>query len=602
MKYLRHLNKYFWKYKFLLLSGIIFITISNIFAIYPASVIRQSLDYVVETVQTRQLLSGFEAGANINQQIVTNVLIFSAVILGMALIKGIFMFFMRQTIIVMSRHIEYDMKNEIFGHYQKLSLSFYKRHNTGDLMNRISEDVSRVRMYVGPAVMYTINLVVLFALVIFTMVRVDARLTLFVLMPLPLLSIALYFVNSAILKKSELIQEKLSAVTTFVQETFSGIRIIKAYNRLGFFAGEFARTSENYRDKNVDLAKFNAIFFPLIMLLIGFSTLMTIYIGGIEVSRGSISPGVIAEFIIYVNMLTWPVASVGWVTSIIQRAAASEKRILEFLQTEPDIKSDTGKVLPVDGKIQLENVNFIYADTGIHALKNINLVIGKGTSLGILGKTGSGKTTLVQLLMRFFDPTEGTIRIDGHDLKTLDLSHLRNRSGYVPQEVFLFSESIFQNIAFGLHEEGDDENLREKVAQAAKDADIYHNIMHFPQQFDTRVGERGITLSGGQKQRISIARAIIKNPDILIFDDCLSAVDTETEENILRNLLRIMQDKTTILVSHRISTLKHADHIIVLDHGHISEEGTHESLLAERGLYYDMYQRQLRENERVEDL
>lgn len=596
MRSLFYLNRYFWKYRWRFGLGILFITVTNVFAIYPATVIRQSLDAVLENASVIQLLEGYPAESLFRADLAKVVLIFAAVILALALLKGIFLFFQRQTIIVMSRLIEYDMKNEIYAHYQKLHLGFYRQNNTGDLMNRISEDVSRVRMYLGPAVMYTINLVVLFVMIIWIMLMVNVKLTLFVLLPLPALSIAVYLVNSTILRKSERVQQQLSRLSTFVQESFSGIRIIKAYNRIRYFTNQFAKDSETYRDKNVDLARFNAVFFPLIMLLIGFSTILSIYIGGMEVENGSITPGVIAEFIIYVNMLTWPVASMGWVTSIIQRAAASQNRILEFLHTQPEIYSATEDTGPIAGYISFKNVSFTYPETGIEALKNINLEIEPGKTLGIIGRTGSGKTTLIQLMTRFFDASAGSVYIDGKPIRDINLNQLRKDTGYVPQEVFLFSDSIRNNIAFGIHEENiPAEEEMARIEQAAKDASVYENIQGFSMQFETLVGERGITLSGGQKQRISIARAIIKRPSILLFDDCMSAVDTETEERILGNLLRIMKGRTSVLVSHRISTVKHAHHIIVMDEGSIVEQGTHEDLLEQKGLYYETYQKQLRE-------
>ncbi len=596
MKSLLVLNKYFFRYKFHFFLGVLFITVSNVFAIYPAAIIRQALDEVISGVNTLQLFDKSALRSELVENIGKGLLYFSVIIISMALLKGLFMFFMRQTIIVMSRLIEYDMKNEIYEHYQKLTLSFYKRNNTGDLMNRISEDVSRVRMYIGPAIMYSINLLVLFVLVIYTMISVNPKLTLFVLMPLPVLSIAVYLVNSTILRKSEEVQSKLSSLSSFVQEVFSGIRILKAYNRLGIMGFRFETDADDYKVKNLSLVKFNAIFFPLIMLLIGVSTLIVVWVGGMEVAHGTISPGVIAEFIIYVNMLTWPVASIGWVTSIIQRAAASQIRINEFLQTSPEIVSETQPEYKIQGDIQFKNVEFTYPDTGIKAIKNLSFHLPAGKTLAILGHTGSGKSTVAQLIMRFYDVNQGEILIDGKNIQRHDLNVLRHQIGYVPQEVFLFSDTIRNNIVFGLHAH-EAQGIPDKlVIQAATDADIHDTIMQFPDQYHTRVGERGITLSGGQKQRISIARAIIKQPQILIFDDCLSAVDTETEEKILHNLLRIMKGRSTILISHRISTIKTADHIIVLEHGELAEEGTHESLMKRKGIYYDLYQKQIRED------
>lgn len=576
--------------------------ISNFFAIYPAAIIRQTLDLVIDSVKFTDLFGGSALYGSAYASLMRSLLIFASVIIAMALVKGLFMFFMRQTLIVMSRLVEYDMKNEIFDHYQKLNLSFYKMNTTGDLMNRISEDVSRVRMYIGPAIMYIINLVVLFILVIYQMLIVDVKLTLFVLLPLPILSVAVYMVNSTILRKSERVQEQLSKLSAFVQEAFSGIRIIKAYNRLKYYGFEFEEDAKSYQAKNLDLVRFNAIFFPLIMMLVGLSTLLTIYVGGIQVSHGRITSGVIAEFIMYVNMLTWPVAMVGWVTSMIQRAAASQKRITEFLDTKPGIQNPTEAEVPLKGDVEFRNVSFTYPDTGVHALKDVSFRVQSGKTLAILGRTGSGKSTVAQLLSRFYDTDRGGIFIDGTDIRQHNLNQLRREIGYVPQEVFLFSDTIKNNIAFGLHDISYDKQQEDElVIQAARDADVYHNIMSFPDGFETKVGERGITLSGGQKQRISIARAIIKQPRILVFDDCLSAVDTETEEKILRSLLRIMKGRTSILISHRISTVKTADHVLVLDEGEIIEEGDHASLMKKQGAYYELYLKQLKEEASVEE-
>lgn len=593
MKALKHLNKYLWKYKFHLFFGIVFITISNFFALYPAVVIRQSIDMVIESIARLNLFRGTEAYQSVYQDLLKALSIFAAIIFGMAILKGVFMFFMRQTIIVMSRHIEYDLKNEIYEHYQKLQPSFFKLNSTGDLMNRISEDVSRVRMYVGPAIMYLINLTILIALVIYSMLNASVTLTLFVLLPLPILAISVYLINNYILKKSELVQQQLSRITTFVQETFSGIRILKSYNRLAFFGEEFSKEAQTYNQRNISLITYNAISLPIIMGLIGLSTLLTVYVGGFQIANGEVSPGIIAEFIIYINMLTWPVASIGFVASMIQRAAASQKRINEMLQTEPEIKNNTASPATFQGKITFKNVSLVYPDTQIQALKDVSFEILPGKTLAILGKTGSGKSSIIQMVNRFYDASHGEVLIDDVNIKDHHLSNLRDNIGYVPQEVFLFSDTIYNNIIFGLNaNDFSEEELVQKVHQAAKDAHIYDNIMDLPKQFQTKLGERGVTLSGGQKQRISIARAIIKNPQILLFDDCLSAVDAETEEIILTNLLRIMKDKTTILVTHRISAAKNADKIIVLDDGKAVEEGTHEDLLLKKGFYFELYQQQ----------
>lgn len=591
---LKYLNKYFSKYRWRLLSGILFITISNLFAIIPAQIIRISFDVVKENIISIQLLDGFAARESFYGLMGKTVFMFGLLVFVLALLKGLFLFFTRQTIIVMSRLIEFDLKNEIFAHYQKLDLAFYKRNNTGDLMNRISEDVSRVRMYLGPAIMYTLNLIVLFILVIVTMLSVNVEMTLYVLLPLPLLSISIYYVSNIINVKSEKVQRQLSVMSSFVQEAFSGIRVLKAYNRDIEREEIFSKETAHYKDVNLDLVKVNALFMPLMILLIGLSTIITIYIGGRLTITGEISTGNIAEFVIYVNMLTWPVAALGWVTSLTQRAAASQERINEFLKTEPAI-ADTKSLTPeIKGNIAFKNVDLVYEDSGIKAINNLSFTINAGESLAIIGKTGSGKSTLANLINRLYSPTKGSVLIEGVPVEDIRLDVLRGAIGYVPQEVFLFSETIRNNIAFGLE---DQKVTDESVLQAAKDAEIYDNIIRFSEGFDTKVGERGITLSGGQKQRISIARAIIKEPSILIFDDSLSAVDTETEESIITNLKRIMQDKTTIIISHRVSSIKHCDNIIVLDHGEIEEMGTHQELIDKKGTYFELFQQQLLEEE-----
>lgn len=599
MKSLRSLNHYLWKYKRLFISGLLCIAISNFFAIYPARLVQQLVDAVIDQALINQLYKDTPQYSQLVNTSIRLASYFAGLMLLMALLKGFFMFLMRQTIIIMSRHVEYDQKNEIYEHYQKLHVGFFKSNSTGDLMNRISEDVGRVRMYIGPAIMYVTGLVILFLLVVPIMISVSPKLSLFVLMPLPIMSIAVYLVNSRILKKSEKVQQQLSKISSFVQESFAGIRILKAYNRLSYFAFAFDQETTHYQNKNLDLVKFNAIFFPLIMLLIGFSTILTIYVGGLEVSKGNISPGVIAEFIIYVNMLTWPMAMIGWVTSLVQRAAASQIRINEFLQVQPKIVNNNFSTYEVKGKIEFDQVSFTYPETGIKAIDRLSFTVEPGKTMAILGKTGSGKSTVAELINRFYDPDEGNVFIDGVPLKEHNMYLLRKETGYVSQEVFLFSDTIYNNISFGLHDlqlqKDTEENM---VIQAAKDADVYHNIMNFKEGFQTRIGERGITLSGGQKQRITIARAIIKQPKMLIFDDCLSAVDTETEEKILKSLVRIMKDRTCILISHRISTVKMADSIIVLDEGKIVEQGNHTELINKKGVYFDLYQQQLLEDKK----
>ena len=599
MKSLKHFNAYFYKYRYRFLSGILFVTISNIFAVYAPQVVRYAFDLVKETYDNYRLFDGFGAQESFREFFAKSALFLGLLYIVLAMFKGLFMFFMRQTLIVMSRLIEYDLKNEIFNHYQELNLAFYKRQNTGDLMNRISEDVSRVRMYFGPAIMYTINLLVLFILVIAAMISVNPKLTFYVLLPLPFLSLAIYFVSSVINKKSEAVQSQLSRLSTYAQEAFSGIRVLKAYNREAFSANEFDKECEDYKNKSMGLVKTNALFFPIMMLLIGLSTLLTIYIGGKEAIAGNISVGNIAEFVIYINMLTWPVASVGWVTSIIQRAAASQERINEFLNTRPEIKNPTHEPEDIKGTIEFKHVSFTYPGSGTKALKDISFKLEPGNVLAIVGKTGAGKSTIANLITRLYDVSGGEILVDGKNIRNINLDDLRSAIGYVPQEVFLFSDTISNNIAFGKKVDHTDRQL---IEQAATDAAIYSNIVEFPNGFETLLGERGITLSGGQKQRISIARAIIKKPQILIFDDCLSAVDTETEEEILGNLKRIMKGKSCVIISHRISSVRHADHIIVLKDGNIIEEGNHNVLMEHRGFYSDLYQKQLLEEEKNVDV
>tara|TARA_R110002072_G_scaffold292883_1_gene461894 strand:+ start:38 stop:1504 length:1467 start_codon:yes stop_codon:yes gene_type:complete len=483
------------------------------------------------------------------------------------------------------------MKNEIFDQYQKLSISFYKRNNTGDLMNRISEDVSRVRMYLGPAIMYTINVSISLIIIIGIMLSINVRLTLYVLAPFPILSIAIYYVSKMINIKSEQVQRQLSGISTFVQEAFSGIRVLKAYVREKRSIDDFNKEANAYLSKNEELYRINSLFFPLMILLIGLSTILTIYIGGQEAIKGKITTGNIAEFIIYVNMLTWPVASIGWVTSLVQRAAASQERINEFLSISPEISNPSNEDLHLKGKIEFKNVSFTYPDTGILALDGVSFTIHEGKTLAIIGKTGSGKSTIAQLIGRLYDVDEGEILVDGQEINEVNLNLLRQEIGYVPQEAFLFSDSLANNIAFGLKGAS-----IEKVIEAAKNAQVHDNIMDFPKQYETRVGERGITLSGGQKQRVSIARAIIKNPNFMIFDDCLSAVDTETEELILSNLKKISEKRTSLIISHRISSVKHADEIIVLEDGKIIEKGKHDELIKLNAYYAQMFEQQLVED------
>jgi len=593
LKELSTLNKYFLRYKSHLGWGILFVTISNLFGILPAQLTRNALDVVAANISTYVLFDGFNLQSDFYKLLMHNIFLFGVMVLAMALLKGVFMFLMRQTIIVMSRRIEYDMKNEIYGHYQSLGLDFYNKNNTGDLMNRISEDVGRVRMYVGPAIMYTINLLVLFILVIWAMVRVNSTLAVYVLIPLPIMAFMVYYVHDRINKRSEEVQEKLSDISTFVQETFSGIRVIKAYAREMQFQKNYDKQANDYLKTSMGLVRVNALFMPSMLLLVGLSTILTIYVGSIEVINGRLTVGNIAEFVIYVNMLTWPVASLGWVVTIIQRSAASQQRINEFLNTHPTIKSGNYKPDNIKGHIKFDDVSVTFPESGTKALSNISFEIEAGKTLGIIGRTGSGKSTLVNLMLRVLDADSGKIEVDGYNMKDFDLKTLRSKTGCVPQDVFLFSDTIAGNISFGLKGDAD----RNLIEEAAKNAVVYDNIMEFPQKFDTLIGERGVTLSGGQKQRISIARAIIKNPDLLIFDDCLSAVDTITEEKILNNLNSIMAERTSILISHRVATVKSADKIIVLDDGKIIESGTHEELLKKGELYASFYELQKMEEE-----
>ena len=586
MEALKHLNKYFWKYRYRFVLGLLFVFVSNVFGLYPPIYIGEVLNIISDSLSQHKNLNAT------SQTILEKQLAYYAfLVLLFAVFRGLFMFFMRQTLIVMSRMIEYDLKNEIYDHYQKLSLSFYKRNKTGDLMNRISDDVSKVRMYLGPAILYSTSLFISVSLIIPKMISVSPKLTLYALSPLPILVLAIYKVSSIMNDKSEIVQKQLSKLSSVSQETFSGIRVIKSYAQEKYRANQFVDAADDYKRKSLDLVKVNALFFPLMILLIGLSTLFTIYIGGLEAIAGNIEVGDIATFVIYVNMLTWPVASLGWVTSIVQRAAASQQRINEFLKERPEIVYSTVNSKIISGNLSFTNVSFVYPDTGIKALDNLTFELKEGQTLGVIGKIGSGKSTLAELLCRLIDPTSGSIKFGNDKLEALNLQQLRSYIGYVPQESFLFSDTIFNNIAFG------HKNATElQVLDAAKSALIYDNIMTFKEGFNTVVGERGITLSGGQKQRVSIARAFIRNPKFLLFDDCLSAVDTETEELILQNIKKQSLNKTTIIISHRASSLKHAHQIIVLDKGAIIEQGSHTELLNLEGEYASIYKKQLTES------
>ena len=588
MKELSYLNKYFFKYKTYLLLGLVFVILSTIFQILPAQLVRYALDLVAENISIYKSFEGLDLQQVFRKTIDDTIVFYGLLILLIALLRGFFLFLVRQTIIVMSRHIEYDLKNEIFQHYQSLPLSFYRRNNTGDLIARISEDVSKVRMYIGPAIMYGINMVVLSIILLPVMFSISVKLTLYALIPLPILSLSIYFVNNIINKRSEEIQESLSDLSTFVQEAFSGIRVLKSFAREANSLERFAEESDNYKKKSLQLTQVNAMFFPLIMSLIGLSTVLTVFVGGTEVINGTLSIGNIAEFILYVNLLTWPVTALGWVTSIIQRAAASQKRINEFLHTKNDIISHENIEQEIEGKVEFKNVSFTYDDSGIEALKDISFTVKPGESIAIIGTTGSGKSTIANLISRMIDPSKGIIYIDGINLKNYNPTKFRDQIGSVPQDVFLFSDTISNNVAFGL--ESLDE---EKTIQALKFADLYENILEFPNQLETILGERGITLSGGQKQRLSIARALAKAPRLLILDDCLSAVDTKTENNILQSLKQIMVNKTSIIISHRVSSAKLADKIIVLDDGFIIESGSYDQLINANGTFKQLYEKQL---------
>ena len=586
MKALLHLNKYFWNYRYRLILGLIFIFISNIFGLYPPIYIGEVFNVISDAIN-EELYSNNQVKIQIKNELTYYVIL----VLSFAMCKGLFMFFMRQTIIVMSRMIEYDLKNEIYDHYQKLSISFYKRNKTGDLMNRISEDVSRVRMFLGPAILYSTNLIISIALIIPKMASISPKLTLYALSPLPILVIAIYRVSSIMNIKSEIVQKQLSKLSSVCQETFSGIRVIKSYTQEDFVQNQFMDEAQNYKEKNLDLVKVNALFFPLMILLIGLSTLFTIYIGGLETIANNIEVGDIATFVIYVNMLTWPVASLGWVTSIVQRSAASQKRINEFLQEEPEIQNPISESSNIFGDIKFDKVSFTYKETGIQAIKNISFTVKEGETLGIIGSIGSGKSTLADLLCRISDVNSGIISIGGENIKNVNLYDLRSAIGYVPQESFLFSDTIHNNIAFGKQKCTEDE-----VIIAVKKAGIYNDIKRFKNQFKTIIGERGVTLSGGQKQRLSIARALIRKPKIMLLDDCLSAVDTKTEELILNNIKEQSQNNTCIIISHRISSIKHANQIILLNKGEIIEQGDHNTLLKNNSEYSKIFKKQLIES------
>lgn len=582
MQALKYLNKYLIKYKWLLGVGALFVIISVVFKLFPALLIRNSFDTIAEVIEN------YKTGQVQNDLVRWELIKYGLYIIASAILQGIFMYFMRQTIVVMSRHIEYDLKNIVFDQYQRLTQRFFKQNNTGDLMNRISEDVGKVRMYVGPAIMYALNTGFTIILVISIMLSVSPKLTLLTLAPLPLLAFLIYKVANLINIKSLAVQEQLSTLSTFSQESFSGMRVIKSYHKLDWFGNKFKEEALKYRAVNEELFRVNATFQPIMILMVGISTLLTIFVGGKLYFAGEITAGNITEFIYYVNLLTWPIASIGWVTSLVQSAAASMERLNEFLSEEPDFKS--GKYIPdsFQGNIEFRNVSFTYPNSGITALQNVSFTLAAGESLGILGKTGAGKSTITSLLVRQYDPNSGQILVDGMDLKQWHLPTLKSYLGWVPQEAFLFSDTISRNISFGL-----DESEEKNIKNAALAARVHENIVEFPNAYETKVGERGVTLSGGQKQRISIARALAKNPKLMVFDDCLSAVDTETEELILGNIKQATSSISSLIIAHRVSSVKHCDQIICLENGAVIEKGNHAELENAGGHYSELIALQL---------
>lgn len=595
MKELQYLNRYFLKYKNKLIAGIIFVFASNYFRILQPQMIREALDLVMDNIQIYQLLEDGNIRDTMVKQLGALLLEFGGLVLILALIMGAFMYLMRQTIIVMSRLIEYDLRKVIYEKFQLLSVEFYKRNNTGDLMARISEDVSKVRMYLGPAILYGINLTALFILAISSMVSVSLELTLYALAPLPILSISIYYISSLINKKSTKIQEQLGYLNTVVQEVFSGIRVVKSYAQENSVGENFADQSQDYKVKSMELARVNAFFYPLMLLLVGASTIVTVFIGGKMVLAGKISPGNIAEFVIYVNMLTWPVTAIGWVASIIQQASVSQKRINTVLNEELQVVNVESPLSEsIKGDIQFKNVSFTYPDSGIEALKNLSFDLKAGQKMAIIGRTGGGKTTIAELLLRNYDVSAGEILIDQTNIKEHELQNLRSRLGYVPQDSFLFSDNISKNVSFG-----NPDVQQGEVEKYCAYASIDKDIKDLPEGYDTIVGERGVTLSGGQKQRISIARALIKRPDLVILDDCLSAVDTKTEQAILSFFETEFADRTTIIITHRIYNLLEFDLIVVLDDGRVVEQGKHQELLEKKGYYADLFHKQSLEKESI---
>lgn len=587
MKNLFTLNHYFVKYKWHLLLGIFFVTGANYFSILIPQKIREALDLVQDKIHLFKDTQAAGQGA-LMDQLGHALLMFGLIVTGFAIVKGIMMYYMRQTLIVMSRLIEYDMRKEIFGHLQTLDQNYLRSHQTGDIMARISEDVSKVRDYLGPGLLYGINLVTLFAMTIYAMLKVDVKLTMYALLPLPFLSVSIYYVSNIINKKSAAIKAQLSTLNSTAQEAYSGIRVIKSYVKEAQFTEFFKDQSEEYKRRSLELAKIEAYFQPLMVLLISLSTLLVVLIGGFQVYDGKLTAGNIAEFILYVNMLTWPVTAIGWIASVIQEAEASQARINQIMDQKSGIQNTNSQVYPIHGDIEFKNVTFIYPNSGVIALQNVNFTLKKGQRMAIMGKTASGKTTIAELLSRMFDVTEGQILIDGKDIRQHNLSIIRDRISCVPQDVFLYSDTVAANIAFGKPDATMDE-----IQMYAEFASVKDDIEKLPEQFETMVGERGVTLSGGQKQRISIARAFIKKPDIVILDDALSAVDTSTEQSILSFFDHSLRDKTTIVITHRANNLLNYDKILVLDNGKIAEQGTHEELIRNEGFYQSVYQQQM---------
>jgi ATP-binding cassette, subfamily B, multidrug efflux pump len=613
MKNLARLNPYFWKYRGRFALGIFFIVLSNVFNVYAPILVGEGIDFLTNALGARETITSqgvaqIDAPSSIAiasgwigkpmdaislteadfAATVTKIGLLLAVgYILFYLLKGVFLFFQRQTIIVMSRHIEYDLKNEIYDQYQRLDASFYRRNRTGDLMNRISEDVSRVRMYLGPAVMYTINLIVLIVMCVVVMWQISPELTLYTLSPLPFMAIGIFYVSTIINRRTERAQQQQSALSSMVQESVSGIRLVRAYSRESYFVHTFAAQSNDYKQKQLRLVKADALFMPVIVILVGLSTILTLYVGSKQVIAGELSYGVIVQFVFYVNQLTWPFASVGWVSSLVQKAEASQERINEFLNAKPTVSAPSNPMPFTPGALKLENVSFTYPESGVQALKNVSFDVPFGSTVAIVGRTGSGKSTVASLLMRIYDPTAGRIEVDGKSIQTVDIKSLRDAVGYVPQDVFLFSESIGENIAFGSAQA-----TQEQIEHAARIADVHDTILGFPNGYDTLLGERGINLSGGQKQRVAIARAILRSAPFIILDDCLSAVDTDTEERILAALHTYRKNRTTVIIAHRLTGVRHADQIIVLDHGKVAEQGSHDELIAMNGLYASMWKRQ----------